>query len=1066
MKKILLFLLFFAFAKAEAQTKLITGTVKDTGGAIPGVSIVVEGTGTATQTDKDGKFRVQAAPGTTLIVTSIGYSTVRMPVTTGSVYNITLVNEENKLNEVVVTALGISRQKKSLGYASQELSGESLNQVPTSNITNSLSGKAAGVQVQRNNNFGGSTNIVIRGNTSLTGNNQALFVVDGVPVSNSTFNTADQQGAGGGYDFGNLASDINPDDVESMNVLKGAAATALYGSRAANGAIIITMKKGAGKGKPVIELSSGVTIGVIDKSTWPKFQQEYGSGYEKIYGPNRDQFFNSQDVNGDGVLDLVPAFNAYGSFGAAYDPSLLVYQWNAFDPALATYHVATPWVAPKNGPDAFFETPVTNTNSISMAGSTDNGGNYRFSYTNVNQKGLLPNSDIKRNNFSMSNTFKINDRLTVNGSGNFSKADVTGRNLTGNESGSGGGNYSAIVRQWWQNNVDLGQLKDAYFSTGRNITNFIGGTIDNPYWTRYENYESDTRTRFYGNLGLKYKLTDWLTADGRVSVDTYSYLQEDRTNTGTTGQVGRYTRQDIDFMESNYDLMLNFNKNITKKLNISGVVGTNIRRNDLRTVFMETNGGLIVPGLFSVSNSVSAPAAPIEVAEKLGVDGIYGLVSLGYNDTYFLDVTGRSDHASTLPENNSTFFYPSVAASFIFSNLLKSDFINFGKLRLNYAEVGSSAPANRLTDILQKPTPFGSVPLYAVNTTKNNANLLPESTQSYEAGVEMSFLKRRLGLDVSVYKTNTKDQIIPVEVSSTTGYTSKYVNAGEVQNKGVEVVLSGTPVTSKDFSWDVKVNWAKNKNTVVSLFEGVDNLQLGSFRGTVTLNATVGEAYGTLKGADFIYLNGARVINQTTGEYAKTSTFNNVIGDVNPDWKGGVSNSFRYKNLSLSFLVDMQKGGDIFSSDMAQGYRSGLYENTVGLNDLGNPMRNSLADGGGIILAGVAPDGSPNAVRTRMDTYNNALGIVKGPQALYIYDATYIKLREVAITYKVNPAFLKKIRVRGLSISAVGSNLWIIHKNLPYADPESGLSAGNIQGYQLGPLPTTRDFGLNVKLQF
>lgn len=1067
MQKLLLIFLFFAFAQVKAQDKIITGTVRDQNGPIPGVSIKVEGTSIGTQTDMNGKFRLQAPPKAVLVLSFIGYATKTVPVTDQTDYAIVLENEENKLNEVVVTALGISRQKKSLGYASQELSGESINQVPSGNITNNLSGKAAGVQITRNNNFGGSTNVVIRGSTSLTGNNQALFVVDGVPVSNTTFNSSDQQGAGGGYDFGNLASDINPDDIESINVLKGAAATALYGSRAANGAIIITTKKGSSKDKVTIEVSSGLTIGSIDKSTWPKFQTQYGAGYEKIYGPNRDQYFNEQDVDGDGIPDLVPPFAAYGSFGGKFDPNLLVFQWDSFDPELPNYKKATPWVAPENGPITFFETPVNNNNNISFAGTTENGGSYRFSYTNMNQKGLMPNSDIKRNNFSLNSSFKLSERFTISGSANFSKADVIGRNLTGNESGSGGGNYSAVVRQWWQNDVDIMKLKDAYFSTRRNITNFIGGTIDNPYWTRYENYESDTRNRFYGNMGLKYKLTEWLNLDGKVSVDTYSYLQEDRTNNGTLGQVGRYTRQDIDFSEINYDLMLNFNKNITEKLNISGVLGTNIRRNNLRTVTMETNGGLIVDRLFSISNSLNQPAAPVEVAENIGVDGIYGLVSLGYKDTYFLDVTGRSDHASTLPEENSTFFYPSVAGSFIFSNLIENKkVLTFGKLRLNYAEVGSSAPANRLLDVLLKPAPFGSVPIYGVNNTKNNANLKPEATRSIEAGVEMAFLNRRLGLDVSLYKTNTRDQIIPVAVSPITGYTSKYVNAGEVQNKGIEVVLSGTPVTKEDFSWDVKVNWAKNENIVLSLFEGVDNLQLGSFRGTVTLNARVGQPYGTLMGADFIYLNGQRVINQTTGEYAKTTTFNNVIGDVNPDWKGGISNSFRYKNFNLSFLIDMQKGGDIYSSDMAQGFRSGLYENTVGNNDLGNPMRNSLADGGGIILDGVAPDGSKNTVRTRMDTYNNALGIVKGPQALFVYDATYVKLREVALTYRLPSKLLKNTPVRNVSISAIGSNLWIIHKNLPYSDPEAGISAGNIQGYQLGPLPTTRDFGFNVKLQF
>ncbi|SEK34576.1 SusC/RagA family TonB-linked outer membrane protein [Parapedobacter koreensis] len=1070
MKQFFLFLncLVFLVLCANAQQKAITGIVMSAEDRlpIPGATVKVEGTGVATQTDENGSFRLEAAVGATLIASSIGFGEHRLQVGGDNYYEIRLINDTEDLDEVVVTALGISRQKKSLGYASQEISGDLVNQVPTGNITNNLSGRAAGVQITRNNNFGGSTNVIIRGSTSLTGNNQALWVVDGVPIDNTTYNSGGQTTGGGGYDYGNLASDINPDDVESINVLKGAAATALYGSRAANGAIIITTKRGSQRTRSSIEVSSSVTFGAIDKSTWPKFQWEYGAGYEKIYGPNRDQFFNEEDVNGDGVPDLVSPLAVYGSFGGPYDSDLLVYQWNAFDPESPYYMQATPWVAPANDPIAFFETPINNTNNVSLSGSAGDAGTYRFSYTNANQKGLQPNSNIRRNNFFMNGSFKLNERLTVTGSGTFSKNDAVGRNETGNESGSNGGNFVAVVRQWWQNNVDVLQLKDAYLTTKRNVTNFIGGTIGNPYWQRYENFQSDTRNRFYGNMGLNFKVTDWLNIDGRVSVDTYSYLQEGRVNNGTLNEVGSYQRRDIDATEFNYDLMANFNKNFGEKFNVSGLAGINIRRNTLRSVQMQTNGGLIVDRLYAISNSLNPPNAPNEQETKIGIDGIYGMVSLGYADTYFLDVTGRSDHASTLPEENSTFFYPSITGSFIFSNLIQSDILSFGKLRLNYAEVGSSAPANSLVDVLQKPTPYGSVPFYSVSSRKNNARLLPELTKSYEGGLELAFLGRRLSADISLYQTNTINQIIPVSISTVTGFGSKYVNSGEVENKGVEVVLSGTPVRKENFSWDITLNWAKNVNKVLSLYEGVDNLQIGSSRGSVSLNASIGEPYGTLRSSDFIYLNGKRVINQTNGEYERTSASNYVVGNVNPDWRAGLSNNFRYRSISVSFLIDMQRGGDIFSSDMAYGYRSGLYENTIGLNDLGNPMRNSLEDGGGIILDGVAPDGSVNTVRTRMDTYNNALGVVKAPGAFFVYDASFVKLREVAVSYTLPSRLLRDTFIRSISVSAIGSNLWIIHKNLPYSDPEAGMSAGNYQGYQLGPMPTTRDFGFNVKLQF
>lgn len=1053
--------LFFCL-QATAQNKLISGMVKDVDGPLNGVSITVDGSTAGAQTDKNGRFQLMVSSNATLIFSYQGHITRKVEVTGQADFNILLTREDKQLQEVVVTALGITREKKSLGYASQVIGAEDVSTVKTGNITNSLSGKVAGVQIKRNTNMGGSTNVVIRGNKSLTGDNQALFVVDGIPVNNSNFNTSGQQQSGGGYDYGNMATDINPDDVESVNVLKGAAATALYGSRASNGAVIITTKSGGKKGRTSIDINSGVTLGFVDRSTFPKFQDKYGVGYGAVYGVNRNDFFEERDIDGDGMLDKVTTL-AYGSYGAPFDPNLLVYQWNSFDPESPYYLKKTPWVAPKNGPVTFFETPVTTTNNLSLSGSNDRG-NFRLSYTNYSQKGLLPNSQLKRNNFAVNGSFKITDRLTASVSGNFSVSAGVGRNETGNESGNNGGNVVSVFRRYWVTNVDVQELKDIYFKTRRNVTGFTGGTIDNPYWTRYENYETDKRSRLFGNMSLKYNLLSWLNAEGRVSVDTYAYLQEERRNNGTLNAVGRYIRNNVNFSETNYDLMLNFNKNLADKLNVSGVLGTNIRRNNLNSIYAVTNGGLVLDRLYSLSNSKDLPAAPVEVAERIGVDGYYGAVSFGYNNLVYLDLTGRSDHSSTLPANNSTYFYPSVATSFIFSELIKSEALSFGKLRLNYAEVGSSGTANSLVDVLNKPTPFGSVPLYSVSSVKRNPNLVPESSQSYEVGLEMSFFKKRLGIDVSAYKTNTKNQIIPVAISTTSGYSSKYVNAGEVENKGIEIALSGTPVRTSKFSWDITVNWARNRSKVLYLFDGVDNLQLGSFG--VTINARVGQPYGTIMGTDFVYVNGQRQINQTTGEYVRTTASNNIIGNITPDWNGGVINKLNYKNFSLSFLVDMQHGGDLFSADISTGNRSGLYDYTAGVNELGNPIRNSLANGGGIILKGVDAAGKPNTVRTPMDNYTHALGSVKAPQAYFIYDASYVKLREVALSYRLPARLISRVRLTGAQLSLVGSNVWIIHKNLPFADPEAGQSSGNLQGNQTGVLPTTRDLGVNLKLQF
>jgi TonB-linked SusC/RagA family outer membrane protein len=727
-------------ASPPVSAFVVHGKVTNSKGEpLSGVSITLKGKNTGTSSDDKGSYSIEAAENGTLVFSYIGFVTREVAVNNSNTLNVKLQEETKALNEVVVTALGISREKKSLGYASQKISGEDLEGVNSGNVTNALSGKVAGVQVKRNTNMGGSTNIVIRGYTSLTGDNQALFVLDGVPVNNANFNSSVQQQGGEGYDYGNMASDINPDDIESINVLKGAAATALYGSRAANGAVIITTKSGSRNGKPVLTINSGITFSTIDKSTFPEYQNKYGAGYGKFYGPNGNEYFDLRDFDGDGVKDVVAPNPVFGSFGGAFDPDLLIFQWDAIDPESPYYMQKRPWVAAKNGPLSFFETPVTYDNSISLAASLPEG-NYRLSYSNFSQKGLLPNSTLTKNNFAFNFSNKFFKKFTASASANYILTDAVGRNETG---GDFRANSVDVFRKWWQVNVDVSELRDIYFKTRRNVSSFPNGSIGNLYWTRYENFSSDARNRFVGNVSIKYDVNKWMNILGRISADSYTFLREERINNGST-KPGKYTRSNVNFQEFNYDLMANFNKKITANISIRGLLGLNIRRNRLESISAGTNGGLIVDRLFSLSNSLNAPAAPLEVLERIGVDGYYGSASFGYKNLFYLDITGRSDHSSTLPAGNSVYFYPSVAASFIFSEFIHNDALSFGKLRLNYAEVGNSAPANSLTDVLLKPSPFGSSSMYAINSVKNNSSLKPENTVSYEAGVELLFYKNRL----------------------------------------------------------------------------------------------------------------------------------------------------------------------------------------------------------------------------------------------------------------------------------------------------------------------------------
>ena len=1096
MKKIALLLAFFAIGLQVlmAQTKEISGTVTsaDDGGLIPGVSVSVKGTTLGTITDMDGAFRLKVPQDAKILTFSfVGMATQDIVIGNQSTIKVKLTSENISVDEVVVTALGISRDKKSLGYSSQNVKEDQISTVKASNFMNALSGKVAGVQIKKSNNMGGSTNVVMRGNKSLTNSNQVLYVVDGVPINNEIGSYSSQNTGAAGYDYGNAASDVNPDDIESINVLKGSAATALYGSRASGGVIMITTKKGTvGKKGIGVTVNTNIAFKSIDKSTFPTYQQQYGAGYGNFYGPNGDGWFERRDANGITQKDDTKNFDWVpttedASYGAKFDGHQ-VYGWYSVDPESPWYKQTKPWVAAKNGPITFFEKPVTYTNTVSIENATDNG-TMRMSYTNFKTSDLMPNSDLHKDNFLVNGSWNVTKKLTATATANFTRQAATGRPSTGYSD-----NIVSNMRQWYETNMDFADQKTAYFTTKRNLTWNYNSALnypiytDNPYWQRYENYENDSRNRIVGNMALNYKVTSWLDAYARVSVDDYAEKQEERRAVGSiatafgvsrTNQQSGYMRRDITFSEYNYDFMLKFNKAINEDFNLSGILGATERRTNLSRLSSSTNGGLSVAGIYSLQNSVSALPFPVEYESKIGVRGLYASASLGYKNMLFLDGTFRQDHASTLPVGKSTYYYPSVTGAFVFSEILKENWLSFGKVRLNYAVVGNLAGFDQLLDKYAVNTPFVGAS-YSLPSTKNNPDLKNESTKSLEGGLEMSFLNKRVGFDLAVYKTNSMDQIMPVTLSQTTGYNFMYVNAGEIENKGIELTLNGSPVRSKNFSWDINVNFAANRNKVVSLYPGIENLQLGSFQGGVTLNATVGQPYGVLKGKDYTYdANGNVIISASTGLPIKTATATSNLGNVNPKWTGGITNTFSYKGVSFSFLIDMQKGGSIYSLDMYYGLYTGLYPETVFTNDLGNPVRDPLIGtpgsydpkSGGYLIQGVnVVNGvsTPNKTRVDASTSDFAFGTAARPHRDFVYDASFIKLREVSLSYNIPSSLLSKLLVKSATVSFVGSNLWIIHKNLPYADPEAGLSAGNIQGYSVGSLPGTRDFGFNLKFNF
>lgn len=969
---------------------------------------------------------------------------------------------------VVVTALGIKREKKSLGYSTQEVKGDDLNKNPTTNFLNNLSGKVAGLEIKQSTNFGGSINAVSRGYKSILGNNQALFVVDGVPIINNNINSNFQQNGGGGYDYGSPVSDINPSDIESVNVLKGAAATALYGSRAQNGAIIITTKKGKNNTGIGLEFSSSITVSAVDKATFPEYQTQYGQGY-------LGNVFATYQGSPRAL------FGHDASYGAPYNPNLMVWQYDAFIPDSQNYGKKTPWVMAKNGPITFFQKGTNQVNNIAFSGGTDKAS-FRLSYANTNATDILPNSSLMKNNFGGNASYKLTEKLTATIFANYITQNTKGRNSTGY-----GDNIMTNFRQWWATNVDLKTQQYLYENFRKNYTwniksvsNLAPQYWDNPYFQRYENYQTDSRDRFAGNFSLSYDVSKDFNILGRMGIDGYNMMIEERRAVGSVPaffsfnpleQPSGYAVTNLRFRETNYDVIATYKKTFLDDFNLQAILGGNINVQTNYSNAQTTSGGLYIPNLYTISNSAATPEKPIISDTSKYIYGAFAQASLGYKNTYYVEGTFRRDQSTALPSEKSVYYYPSVSASIVFSNLIREKWLNFGKIRAAYAEVGSDTGADQLRNRYIVQSAFGESPVYSFNTTLRNADLLPQKLKNLEVGTNVQLFNNRFGFDVSWFRNIAFDQILPLPISLANGSINKIQNTGELTTKGFEVSLNISPIKTDNFNWDVNLNWSNPRTKVTQLRTGIENITIGSLQGGITINAPLNGDYGSIWGADFVYdPNGNKVVGEN-GAYLSTPDTNHDLGSFQADFIAGLNNSFKYKNFNFSFLIDWKKGGKIFSLDQYYGYGTGIYADSVGLNDLGNPIRNELSNGGGVILPGVMVDPNnpnnyiPNTIRLDRSMSSQVLG-TDPPTAAFVYDASYIKLREVSLSYTFDKKVLGNTFIQGLTLGLSGSNLWIIHKNLPYADPEAGLSSGNIQGYQSGVMPTTRNYSFNLKVNF
>ena len=1079
----LLSVLVLFSALAYGQTKTITGRVIDAQGQpVPFATIRIKGAKVGVAADADGKFTIKVSPEATLVITGAGIQAKE--VLAGSDNNLTVqVSRQSTLDEVVVTALGVRRSKNSLPYAAQQISGDDVTKTVTTNVVNNLSGKVSGLEITASNAMGGSSNVILRGFRSLTQSNQALFVVDGVPYDNTSLTAASP--SSGGYDFGSPIEDLNPDDIASISVLKGAAASALYGSRGSNGVILITTKRGSARKGVGVTATFGVSAGSPDPSTLPSYQLMYGEGYDgTLAGFNTYQSMPWTSVS----PVLIAATGDDAATGPLYDKSLMIYNWDAFSPTDPNFHKQTPWQpAQHHNPTDYFVTPLTASENVIVTGGSDQG-TFKFSYTRDDEKGYLPNASIKKNLFDILATYNITRAISVEGGLDYVNEGATNRSLYQYTATT---NPMTDFRQWWPSNVDIKSLKHDYYNSFTNATwnwlpdssiyaNNTLGSIgkpayhDNEYFSQFQNYEDDSRNRYTGHAKVNFALTDYLNLSGTVTSDNYSQLIEQRANVGSV-EPSFYNRQNLNFNENNFIGQLNFNKNLGSNFNLKALLGGQVQKDNIASIYASTNGGLILPGFWSLTNSVNTPSAPTETDYIKEINSLFGGVTLSWKDMITLDATLRRDVSSTLPSAHNSYYYPSVSGSFVFSKLLPTlDWLSYGKVWGNYAQVGGDAPYYSVFNTYTINTPSNGQAIMYGTQSKPNQNLVPEENKTYEVGLEMNFLNSKLGFTADYYHSVQSNEILPINVSTATGYNTFNVNGGSVENEGVEATVNLVPVQTRNFTWNVTVNWTKPKNKVLSLYGGQPSYAIATLQNNIQIVAEVGKPYGVIRGSDYTYINGQKVIS-AAGTYVDSSNALSDIGNIQPSWYGGINNSFTYKNFSLSFLIDVHQGGDLYSLDLDYGSFSGLYPRTAGLNDLGNPLRSDPANGGGVILKGISQaTGKENTVRDYEDlthgfwTFGSGNGQGAEAQKQFIYSASYVKLREVAITYAIPSKSLEGWRsVKGIDLALSGRNLWIIHKDLPYADPEQGQASGNSSiGFQNGAYPSMRTLNFIVKVKF
>lgn len=1049
---LLLFIPIYGYAEDEVthqivqQTSRVRGTVTDEQGEpLIGASIAIKGTTSGVITDFNGQFSIDASKSATLIVSYVGYRVEEVQVKGQSNLKIVLKEDSKIIDEVVVTALGIKRERKALGYSLGEVKGEELAKAKETNVINSLAGKIPGLVVsQTAGGPSGSSRVIVRGSTEMTGNNQPLYVVDGVPLDNTNYGSA---GTYGGYDLGDGISSINPDDIESMSVLKGPAASALYGSRASHGVILITTKKANTKKKFAVELNSTTTF-EKQLTKWDDIQYIYGQGTSGRINGTDDQYSSNKN------------------WGPKVDPGLNMTYYDG---------ITRPYVIIPNNIDGFFRTGLTATNTIVVSSVKDDTG-IRATYTDMRNRDILPNTKMSRNTLNLRANTTINKKVDLDFKVTYTREDVKNRPALADHRANPARNLMSLATTY-----DQRWLRDNYKDADGNYYDWNGRDVwnVNPYWILNEMTNESGKDKFMGSALVRYNVNKHLKVQVTGGADISFFNFQDYAAPSSPGfELGQLQVSDFKNKMYNVEALAIYN-NSYKKFDYGVTLGGNIYKVDNKTQIVTAKEMVMrdVVALQSFANK--------EINDgtyRKQINSLYGSINLAYGNFVYLDATLRGDHSSTLPSGNNTYLYPSVSGSFLFSEFFKINpsILPYGKIRVSWAQVGSDTDPYQLGMSYElSPKSYAGYALSQIaNITIPNMDLRPTKTNSAEVGFDLKFLKNRIGVDFTYYTQSSTNQIMRLNTTGTSGYNSMLINAGKIENKGIEIALNTRPVQTKDFSWDLNINFSKNSNKVKRLASGIKEFELESARWiNVKVAAVEGQNYGSILGKDFLRNDAGQIIVDANTGLPKVTEDLRVLGNATWKWTGGITTNLTYRDISLSAIFDIKVGADVYSMSSRSSYLTGKDKATLPGRDAWYESEEKRLQAGltetqwtptgGYLVDGVVEmaDGTFEKNAKYVDPEKYWAHIADQTPVPFIYDNSYVKVREITLAYRLPKKWINKV-FDDVSVSFVARNPFIIYKNVPNIDPDSNYNNGSGMGLEYGSLPSRRSYGFNVNVKF